>query len=446
MSNTSIFLKNPDTKKNSGPNDKSIQNSDELSDELNNLIGTNKNIKNNKKNPKPKNSNEEFDIGIMYQDIWGCLSQYKESKITAEIISFKISGENAWVDIKCKDYQISGIFWKISLNKNYHEYKLLKSGDQIIFTGNFSIMKKNLNIYFNIKQMEKFGKGDYLDLYDGYRLKIKELGMGVNKKKLSNFPYTIGIITAIEGAAIQDILQTLKQDNFIGRIIIKNSIVQGSQCPKSLINSIEWFESNYSNSIDLLMVTRGGGGWEDLVGFSDWNLLIKLSTVRFITLSAVGHQIDNQLTDEVCDYKFATPSIGAKFIVETQKKYIEIFKQYQIILSNLINKYNQTKTNFVNLNYSNIIKKYEHKDLLFKVRNMKNNLSILLNKYYQVKNNFYSKLSKLKPTIIRKSELTSITDFIDPISNKEISPKKIEIYFIDGRIKISYKILEYEQF
>jgi exodeoxyribonuclease VII large subunit len=307
-------------------------------------------------------------------------------------------------------------------------------------------MKKNLNIYFNIKQMEKFGKGEYLDLYDGYRLKIKELGMGVNKKKLSNFPYTIGIITAIEGAAIQDILQTLKQDNFIGRIIIKNSIVQGSQCPKSLINSIEWFESNYSNSIDLLMVTRGGGGWEDLVGFSDWNLLIKLSTVRFITLSAVGHQIDNQLTDEVCDYKFATPSIGAKFIVETQKKYIEIFKQYQIILSNLINKYNQTKTNFVNLNYSNIIKKYEHKDLLFKVKNMKNNLSILLNKYYQVKNNFYSKLSKLKPTIIRKSELTSITDFIDPLSNKEISPKKIEIYFIDGRIKISYKILEYEQF
>ena len=77
MSNTSIFLKNPDTKKNSAPNDKSIQNSDELSDELNNLIGTNKNIKNNKKNPKPKNSNEEFDIGIMYQDIYPNIKNLK---------------------------------------------------------------------------------------------------------------------------------------------------------------------------------------------------------------------------------------------------------------------------------------------------------------------------------------------------------------------------------
>jgi predicted phosphatase len=63
-----------------------------------------------------------------------------------------------------------------------------------------------------------------------------------------------------------------------------------------------------------------------------------------------------------------------------------------------------------------------------------------------LKNVFYARLSELKPTIIRDRELTSITDFVNLEKNKEIKPKKIEIYFIDGKINISYKIIEYEQY
>ena len=76
--------------------------------------------------------------------------------------------------------------------------------------------------------------------------------MHLNKKKLDLFPINIGIVTALEGAAIQDILQTFKNDKFIGNIFIKNSIVQGQQCPDSLINSIKYFEKNYNNKLDLL--------------------------------------------------------------------------------------------------------------------------------------------------------------------------------------------------
>ena len=268
-----------------------------------------------------KESESTFDISNVYFDIQNCFKKYTGVKIIGEVISFKISDSNAWITIKSKEFQISGIFWSISNHNDFHNLKLTKPGDQISFFGCFSMMKKNLSVYFNIKSMEKIGKGKYLDIYEQYRLRIKELGLGIYKKKLSGYPTVIGIITALEGAAIQDILQTFKLDRFVGKIIIKNSIVQGSQCPKSLINSIEWFEINYPNNIDILMVTRGGGGWEDLVGFSDWELLEKISSTSFVTLSAVGHQVDNQLTDEVCDYKFATPSIGAKFIVETQQKY-----------------------------------------------------------------------------------------------------------------------------
>ena len=441
-----------DNSKNLSDNSKNLSdNSKNLSDELNELIGnrSNSQIKTDK---LVKSTNKiDFNIINVYNSINDLfLNNYVNCKITGEIISFKISDCNAWISLKTNEFQISAIFWKITSDKNYDNLKLTNPGDNFTFEGKFNVMKKNLNIYFNVKSMIKFGKGDYLDIYDKYRVKIKELGLGEPKKQLNIFPYNIGIITALGGAAIQDILQTLKLDKFIGKIIIKNSLVQGSQCSKSLIKSIEWFEANYSyDKLDLLMITRGGGGYEDLIGFSDWDLLIKLSNTKFITLSAVGHQIDNQLSDVICDYKFATPSIGAKFIIEKQIEYKSHLTKYKNTLENLLKNYYDLKNKYcihITNNYSNIIKKYDIKQLLLNIKKYSIQINKILNKYNYLKNTFYCKLSNLKPTIIRNNELTSIEDFVNTKTNIEIKPKKIEIYFIDGMIGLSYKVNKYEKY
>lgn len=443
-------------------NDIDSSDNENLSDELNKLTGNSTksakstNYINYTKSEKSKQitktfKSNDFNIINVYNGINELfINDFSNCKIIGEIISFKITDSNAWINIKSDEFQILGIFWKIIFDNNYPNLKLIKPGEKFIFEGKFGIMKKNLSIYLNIKSMVKFGKGDYLDIYDQYRIKIKELGLGEPKKQLEIFPYNIGIITALGGAAIQDILQTFKLDKFIGKIIIKNVLVQGSQCSKSIINGIEWFENNYSTSqIDLLMITRGGGGWDDLVGFSDWDLLNKLSITKFFTISAVGHQIDNQLTDEICDLKFATPSIGAKFIVETQLKYKSYLIRYKNILEQIFNNYIDLKTKFNNSivhNYSNIIKKYDIKQLTIKVKKYSNQIKNIVVKYNNLKNIFYSKLMSMKPTIIRKNELTSIEDFVNTENNTEIKPKKIEIYFIDGMVNLSYKIIKYEKY
>jgi exodeoxyribonuclease VII large subunit len=428
--------------------------SDELSDELNSMINnTSKQIK-----KEITKETEYFDVNIVYSDIVNTLNKHKFCELKVEIINLKISDNNAWINIKSDEFQTTAIFWKITQNINYDIYKTLDKGDQVILKGNFGIMKKNLSIYFNIKSIQKFGKGDYLDIYENYRIKIKQNNLGFPKKKLSGFPYNIGIITALGGAAIQDILQTFKSDYFIGNIIIKNSIVQGNQCPKSIINSIEWFESNYDKQfkefgqLDILMITRGGGGWEDLVGFSDWELLTKISNTKFITLSAVGHQIDNQLSDEVADYKYPTPSLGAKFITETQQLFKNNLKNYIDSLNKIINNYLDAKNylnSYIEPNYGNIIKKHDIKNMLSLVKSTKFSLENILNKFNNVKNKFFTQLTNMKPTIIRKKELTSIQDFVstnnEELNNKPKS-KKIDIYFIDGRVKISYKVIDYEEF
>lgn len=441
--------------------------SDNLSEELKQLIGHSSSLSNS--NTKNKilinndtipNDKTPFDITTIYSEITNCFQKYRSVMVKGEITAFKISDDNAWITIKSLESVISGIFWKISKDLKYQYYKTFKVGDQISFNGNFSIMKKNLSIYLNIKSMEKTGKGDYMDIYEQYRIKIRELGLGLPKKSLNCFPYSIGIITALEGAAIQDILQTFKLDNFKGNIIIKNSIVQGINCPKSIINSIEWFEQNYlidvEPKIDLLMITRGGGSYEDLVGFSDWDLLNKIANTKFITLSAVGHQIDNQLSDEVSDLKFATPSIGAKYVIEVQNKYkyglSEISQQIDKIKFNYLK--GKDRLEIITRNIDSITKSYELKIIIEKTRKYSEIIKSVLNKYTQSKIKFLHNLSNIKCSITRYqkntsdsgSELISIRDFINVDKDKPISPKKIEIKFIDGMINISYKIIDYVQF
>ncbi len=428
MNNKNIFIKNNSSLEST---DKNLS-EENLSDELNRIINNNSNKTNNSNNVNNLNkinnqnvhntsSENTINLSNLYNKINSVINEYNNCKIIGEIISFKISDTNAWINVKTDEFQMLCIFWQITSNKNFANITP-KPGDKFMFKGKLGIMKKNLSMYFNVKSMEKYGKGEYLDIYEQYRIKIRELGLNKFKKQLNLFPSTVGIITAIGGAAIQDILQTFRLDKFTGKIIIKNAFVQGYQCPTSIINSIQWFETNYSiEQIDILIITRGGGSWDDLCGFSDWDLLIKLSDTKFITLSAVGHQIDNQLTDEICDYKFATPSIGAKFIVETQNKYKLYLSKYKSSLEQLIDKYLNLKTKFNNCivaNYDNIIKKYEFKQVFDKTKKYSYKINSIISKYNYLKNIFYSKLSNIKPTIMRKNELISINDFITPFSLK----------------------------
>jgi exodeoxyribonuclease VII large subunit len=370
------------------------------------------------------------------------LSTYVQSikciKLTGEVISNKTTSGNSYITIKNGDWQINCIGWSRSFPE-------IKTGFNVEIIGSLNIFKKNLSVYYNIKNIKVVGSGDYLNSHADLRQKICNLGWNINKKYLNKFPMTIGILTSIEGAAVQDILQSLKLDKFIGQVLIFNVLVQGKQCSQSVIYGIEYFHK-LNIDLDLLMITRGGGSYDDLVGFSDFNLLESIHKCKYITLSAVGHQIDNQLSDEVADYKFATPSLGAKFIVETQQKYLSLLEKVKNKLIGLGEKIIvcKNKINYVRDNYKNIINLYDRKELNAQISKYKNNLEKITNSWAKTKTDFYSKLSNLKPTIYKTQEVTSITDFIDGETKKELTPKKIEIIFADGKVNLYYKIIDYE--
>jgi exodeoxyribonuclease VII large subunit len=381
---------------------------------------------------------EDNSIKNITEHLYDVIKDLEFDEIKGEIISIKPSDKHQYITIKNGDYQINCISW----NKCYEN---LKDGDNIKINGFLNVLKKNLSIYYNIKKLEKVGSGNYMNSFIELKNKIISMGWSLNKKSITLFPYNIGIISALEGAAIQDILQTFKLDNLIGNVYIKNAIVQGKQCPSSVINGIKYFDN--FNNLDLLLITRGGGSNEDLIGFSDFDLLQEIHNCKLVTISAVGHQIDNQLSDIVCDYNFATPSIAAKFIVEKQKEYLKNITEFKIGIDKILEKLNESKIIFKNVNYNNIVKNLEEKELKDKILIYKNNLNSIISLYSRSKVRFLNELSKLKPTIYKNNiELSSITDFIDPETNIEKRNKKIEIIFNDGKININYKIISYEKF
>ena len=131
------------------------------------------------------------------------------------------------------------------------------------------------------------------------------------------------IITSANGAALQDFLYNMGNNNMNVNYEVIDVVVQGLSCPKNICIELEKLDKIY----DLVIITRGGGSFEDLFGFSQPELIETVNQLRFKIppiLSAIGHMVDNPLLDLVADFSAPTPSLAAQFIVDHNKKYINL--------------------------------------------------------------------------------------------------------------------------
>jgi exodeoxyribonuclease VII large subunit len=387
-------------------------------------------------------------LETLADDLFTLVNNIPGQVIEGEIISIKVSGKNQYITIKNGDFQISCISWSCihdAVMSNVVELK-----------GEVKVMKKNMSIYFNIRKLSIKGDGNIITEFNKLKNKVVSLGYCDNKRKLTTFPLNIAIITSLEGAAIQDILQTFRLDNFIGNIYIKNALVQGKSCPASVVEAINFFNDDEfeividndvkeggsderrvvtSKNIDLLLVTRGGGSNEDLLGFSDFAVLEAIHKSNIITISAVGHQIDNQLSDIVADYSFATPSIASKFIVERQKEFISNMMDVKSGIDKIFDMYSKSRVSLLQLDYNEIIKNYDKININNKLGSYRTYVNNIIMHYNNTKSFVYDMISKIKPTLFNKNkEICSVKEL------ENNAPKKLDIVFHDGKATIYYKL------
>jgi exodeoxyribonuclease VII large subunit len=224
-------------------------------------------------------------------------------KVKGEVSNLKLSNGNTFFTLKDKDSAISVVSWGNTFD--------ITNGDDIFVSGKITTYGKQGTYNIQIFKVEKNGIGNIFETYEKLKKVFEKEGLFSKKRK---FPLTInkiGIVSAYEGAALQDILYVLKANAFSGEVFVKNCYAQGKYCSQSVSNGIEYF-NNMKNKVDLILISRGGGSVEDLMGYSAESVIRAIYNSNIFTISAVGHEIDTMLSDYAADHRSPTPTRAAE--------------------------------------------------------------------------------------------------------------------------------------
>tara|TARA_A100001015_G_C14997414_1_gene716796 strand:- start:416 stop:1567 length:1152 start_codon:yes stop_codon:yes gene_type:complete len=270
-------------------------------------------------------------------------------KLSAEVRQPKISNGHMYLNLKDDYGCISSIIWKSNINDNIKNFK---DGDKIVVLGNLNYYVVRGSISFIIsKLINKEGLGELHKKYEKIKKMFEDKGYFYKENKLliPKIIKNILILTSKNGAALHDFYYGLENGNSKVNHTLIDVIVQGNDCPSNLINILSSKDiKNNVNNYDLIVITRGGGSFEDLFGFCQPELIECIHNLKTPVLSAIGHQVDTTLIDFVADAVAPTPSLAAQFIVDNNKKYIDelLYKKHLInqkLISNILRKIQKIK-------------------------------------------------------------------------------------------------------
>lgn len=231
-------------------------------------------------------------------------------KVVGEISGLKISPlGHIYFNLKENNSIINAVLFKNNiLNSNL----VLEDGFEIVSYGKISTYLSKSNYQLIIESVRINGSGQLQKILEDRKKKLKEEGLFDNKKHIIKHIKQVGIITSPTGAAIRDIEIQLKKRLYID-VILFPSIVQGNEAEQNIIEGIGYF-NNLDIKPDVIVITRGGGSFEDLMCFNSEKLAYSSFNSTIPIISAVGHEVDWTILDYVADLRLPTPTAVAEFI------------------------------------------------------------------------------------------------------------------------------------
>lgn len=229
--------------------------------------------------------------------------------VEGEVSNLKKSGGHSYFSIKDDEAMLKCVVFKtIPISQSLN----LTDGQKVVVTGTVMTYEKGSYYQILCKNVEEVGRGNLYEQFLALKEKLSKEGLFNSelKKPIPKFPKNIGVVTAKNGAAIRDILNTLRRRYRIANIYFYPAKVQGIGASDEIALGVKYLDS--LDFIDTIIVGRGGGSFEDLNAFNDENLIRTIFNCKKPVISAVGHEIDTMLTDYVADKRAATPTAGAE--------------------------------------------------------------------------------------------------------------------------------------
>ncbi|HCF82998.1 MAG TPA: exodeoxyribonuclease VII large subunit [Ruminococcaceae bacterium] len=232
--------------------------------------------------------------------------------IKGEISNYKLhTTGHLYFSIKDENSIIKAIMFSSNAKKLTFEPK---EGMKVLVTGTVSVYPATGSYQIYVEALEEDGIGNLYIEFEKLKAKLASEGLfdPKYKKPIPEFPMNIGIVTASTGAAIRDILSTIKRRYPICKTYLFPCLVQGEFASADIVSKIK--EAN-NYDLDVLIVGRGGGSFEDLNCFNDEQVARTIFESKIPIISAVGHEVDLTIADFVADLRAPTPTGAAEMAV-----------------------------------------------------------------------------------------------------------------------------------
>ena len=317
--------------------------------------------------------------------------------LKGEISNLKIhSTGHLYFSLKDENSKINAIMF--STNARRLTFKPVE-GTNVLVVGRVSIYEQTGNYQIYVDDMQEDGVGNLYVQYEKLKAELAKEGLfdQSKKKKIPKMPSRIGIITAPTGAAIRDILSTIKRRFPLTETYLFPALVQGENAAPDIVKKLKQAD-NFG--VDLIILGRGRGSIEDLWAFNEEIVARAIYEAKTPIISAVGHEVDFTIADFVADLRAPTPTGAAEMAVVNRTDVINELNHLKIRLNEaLLSKVNVLKIALENIksNYilNNPVIMYENKKQV--VDNLLEKIKTLI--YYKI-TNYNLKLDHLKKSYI----------------------------------------------
>ena len=238
------------------------------------------------------------------QDVW----------VTGEIsnLSRPASG-HIYFTLKDKNASLRCVMWKTDAMRTR---PVMQEGAAVEVHGRIAVYEPQGQYQLIASLIQAKGEGALFQEFLRLKSMLEAEGLfdAERKREIPPFPKTIGIVTSATGAALRDMLNTIRRRQPLARVVIAPSPVQGVDAPPALVKALQ---SINAQNPDVILLARGGGSIEDLWAFNDERVVRAVVASEVPVISGVGHETDFTLCDFAADLRAPTPTAAAELATET---------------------------------------------------------------------------------------------------------------------------------
>jgi exodeoxyribonuclease VII large subunit len=191
----------------------------------------------------------------------------------------------------------------------------LAEGERVQAMGRLQLYEARGELSFRVTAVERIGAGDHAAALERLRgtLAAEGLFAAERKRRLPRFPRAVGLLTGVDAAARGDVVAAVTTRYPAVRLVVAETRVQGPFAPAAITRALDALAR--SEGVDVVILARGGGSFEDLLPFSDERVVRAVAGCPVPIVSAVGHEQDEPLCDLAADVRAATPTAAARLVV-----------------------------------------------------------------------------------------------------------------------------------